>query len=158
MTCTWHLINSIAVTNRIFLSEKTYFPLCVRNMFLVTIYLKYHPQTKTISKNDTANFNIWFSCLTAVFLKIVMIINNWGTRYSAFIVNLEILMLWLHRAYWDYGSITSSQNNFKSSDVDPDWLYPDPDPQSLMNPDPGQYNYRIDLKHVIKIKYKLLFF
>ena len=27
-----------------------------------------------------------------------------------------------------------------TSDVDPDWLYPDPDPQNLINPDqdPGQ--------------------
>ena len=24
------------------------------------------------------------------------------------------------------------------SEVDPDWLYPDPDPQNLINPDPGQ--------------------
>ena len=25
-----------------------------------------------------------------------------------------------------------------TSDVDPDWLYPDPDPQNLINSDPGQ--------------------
>ena len=35
-----------------------------------------------------------------------------------------------------------------SRDVDPDWLYPDPDPKNLMNldPDPGQYNHQIDLR------------
>ena len=38
-----------------------------------------------------------------------------------------------------------------TSDVDPHWLYTDPDPQKLMNdsrsgPDPGQNNPKIDLK------------
>ena len=28
----------------------------------------------------------------------------------------------------------------KSSDVDPDWLYADPDPQNLMNMDPDPLN------------------
>ena len=40
--------------------------------------------------------------------------------------------------------------------ADPDWLYPYPDPQNLMNldPDPGQYNHQIDFKS----KKKLLIF
>ena len=36
------------------------------------------------------------------------------------------------------------------SDVDPNWLYPDP--QNLMNPDSGKENYQIDLKTSFKIK------
>ena len=34
--CLRHLIRSRAVTNRIFFSEKTYLPFCVRNIFLDT--------------------------------------------------------------------------------------------------------------------------
>ena len=37
-----NLIWSRAVTNRIFLSEKTYFPTCVRNILWVAILYKYH--------------------------------------------------------------------------------------------------------------------
>ena len=34
------------------------------------------------------------------------------------------------------GNLIYVQN--KTRDVDPDWLYPDPDPQNLINPDQGQ--------------------
>ena len=35
--------------------------------------------------------------------------------------------------FWNYPNI---QGKNITSDVDPDWLYPDPDPQNLINPDP----------------------
>ena len=42
LICLRLLISSRAVTNRIFLSKKTYYPSCVRNMLWVTITYKYH--------------------------------------------------------------------------------------------------------------------
>ena len=41
------------------------------------------------------------------------------------------------------------------SDVDPDWLYPDPDPdpQNLMNAEPGQWNLQI-FKTSLNLKLK----
>ena len=43
-----------------------------------------------------------------------------------------------------------------NSDVDPHWLYADPDPQNLMNTDqdPGQQNHQIDLKSSSKSREK----
>mgnify|MGYP007048729371 CR=1 FL=1 len=43
-----------------------------------------------------------------------------------------------------------------SSDVDPDWLYADQDPQNLMNPDPFQI--QIQVNKITKLNSKLLKF
>ena len=41
----------------------------------------------------------------------------------------------------------------------PDKLYPNPDPQNLMNtdPDPGQKYYQVDNKHLLIFKIKIYF-
>ena len=41
-------------------------------------------------------------------------------------------------------------------DVDPDWLYPDPDPQNLINPDPDPDPGRIQVNKITKFSKHLL--
>ena len=51
LNCIRHLIRSRAVKNRVFFLKNTYFPLCVRNMYRVTIYYKSHGFTAKYSRS-----------------------------------------------------------------------------------------------------------
>ena len=61
-----------------------------------------------------------------------------------------------------YPIITSLVRFDLCSDLDPDWLYPDPDPQNLMNPDPVRIQVnkitKLISKHLFKVKKKIIIF
>ena len=135
---------------RIVLTTTKWFTLS--NCFEISI-----PDVRAACASLTIRLLSWYDHIHHIFCELPRVdwqYESWNKMYDYFICFLSKISA--RCIQWKWFTMKKNCSAKVSSDVDLHWSHTDPDPKILMNanldPDPGQYNHRIDFKPSFKVK------